>query len=77
MTTIPSGARLSRMARHRVLNCAAPIVATDFIKHGRPVARVIPCPQPPAALIGSLRGQLTVRGDVHSTGLAWEADAER
>lgn len=46
-------------------------------KHGRPVARVIPCPQPPAALIGSLRGQLTVRGDVHSTGLAWEADAER
>lgn len=41
-------------------------------KHGRPVARVIPCPQPPAALIGALRGRLTVRGDVHSTGLAWE-----
>ena len=45
-------------------------------KHGRPVARLIPYPQPPAALIGSLRDQLQVRGEILSTGLAWDVDAQ-
>ncbi len=45
-------------------------------KHGRPVARLIPCPQPPEALIGSLHGKLKIHGDVLSTGLAWDADSQ-
>ena len=45
-------------------------------KHGKPVARVIPYPRTPEKLIGSLRHQLTVRGDVMSTGVTWNADAE-
>jgi prevent-host-death family protein len=44
-------------------------------KHGRPVARLIPYEQEPARLIGSLKGRLAVKGDVMSTGLAWDADA--
>ena len=45
-------------------------------KHGRPVARLIPYPQPPEALIGSLRNRLEIQGDILSTGLAWDADAQ-
>lgn len=42
-------------------------------KHGRPVARVLPYRDEPSALIGALRGRLEVRGDILSTGTAWEA----
>lgn len=43
-------------------------------KHGRPIARVIPCPNDPGALIGSLKGKIAVHGDTHSTGLNWNAN---
>lgn len=45
-------------------------------KHGEPVARVIPYERQSAALIGSLKGKIQVLGDVYSTGVAWDADAE-
>ena len=45
-------------------------------KHGKPVARVVPYPRPPGDLIGSLRDKIEVHGDILSTGVAWEADAE-
>ena len=45
-------------------------------KHGKPVARVIPYPRTPAKLIGSLQHQITVHGDVFSTGVDWKANAK-
>lgn len=43
-------------------------------KHGRPVARVLPYQQGYARLIGSLRDRITVRGDIMTTGVRWDAD---
>ena len=45
-------------------------------KHGRPVARVIPYQRQSASMIGSLKGKIQVLGDVFSTGVPWDADAE-
>jgi len=45
-------------------------------KRGKPVARLLPMGGAPGRLIGSLRPKLRVRGDVLSTGIKWEADAE-
>lgn len=45
-------------------------------KHGVPVARVLPYPQRPEAMIGALREKITVRGDILSTRTSWKADAE-
>ena len=45
-------------------------------KHGKPVARVLPYPQRPEAMIGALRDKITVRGDILSTGESWNADAQ-
>jgi prevent-host-death family protein len=42
-------------------------------KHGKPVARVIPVRSESAALIGSLRGKIKVKGDIFSTGAKWDA----
>lgn len=43
-------------------------------KHGRPVARVLPVQESSAELIGALKGQVAIRGDLLSTGVSWEAD---
>ena len=43
-------------------------------KHGRPVARVLPYEQDPASLIGSLRNELKIKGDIMSTGVRWDAE---
>ena len=45
-------------------------------KHGKPVARVLPYDSQDADLIGSLKHKITVRGDIFSTGVRWDADAE-
>ena len=45
-------------------------------KHGKPVARVLPYDTQGADLIGSLRHKVKVRGDVFTTGLRWDADAQ-
>ncbi len=42
-------------------------------KHGRPVARPIPIDC--EALIGSMTGKGQVKGDVFSTGIAWDAES--
>jgi prevent-host-death family protein len=42
-------------------------------KHGKPVARVMPIERASAELIGVLNGRITVKGDITSTGLTWEA----
>ena len=45
-------------------------------KHGKPVARVIPYPRESANLIGALRNKIEIEGDILSTGIAWDADAQ-
>ena len=42
-------------------------------KHGKPVARVLPMRQASADLIGALREQITILGDLTSTGARWHA----
>ena len=45
-------------------------------KRGKPVARVIPYDSQDSELIGSLRNKITVKGDVFTTGVRWDTDAE-
>ena len=45
-------------------------------KRGKPVARVVPYDREFTDLIGSLREKIEIRGDVMSTGVRWNADAE-
>lgn len=45
-------------------------------KHGKPVARVLPYERRFAPLIGSLRDKIRIRGDLQTTGIRWNADAE-
>ena len=45
-------------------------------KHGKPVARVVPYLQSSAQLIGSLKDKIQIHGDILSTGVSWDADAE-
>ena len=43
-------------------------------KHGRPVAKLIPFASDSKSLIGSLARKITIKGDVLSTGLDWNAE---
>ena len=45
-------------------------------KHGKPVARVVPYESEGADLIGSLRHKIRIKGNVFTTGLQWDADAQ-
>lgn len=45
-------------------------------KHGRPVAKLIPYERLSASLIGSLRDEIEVHGDILSTDSEWDADAQ-
>ena len=40
-------------------------------KHGKPVAKLMPVGVDGAALIGSLKTKLKIKGDVFNTGLEW------
>jgi prevent-host-death family protein len=44
-------------------------------KHGKPVAKLIRMESSSAALIGSLKGKLKIKGDVFSTGQRWNAQS--
>jgi prevent-host-death family protein len=44
-------------------------------KHGRPVAKIIPIGADSAALIGSLKGKLEIKGNILSTGEHWDAES--
>ena len=45
-------------------------------KHGKPVAKVIPFGNRDADLIGCLSGRIEVKGDIYTTGIAWDADGQ-
>ena len=42
-------------------------------KRGRPVAKLIPIEAESSELIGSLREQIEIHGEILSTGVAWDA----
>ena len=44
-------------------------------KHGKPVARLVPVGGEPEGLLGSLKGKLVIRGNIRSTGLAWDVES--
>ena len=44
-------------------------------KHGKPVAKLVPVAAEPASLIGSLKGKLTIKGDILSTKVQWNAES--
>lgn len=43
-------------------------------KHGKPVARLIPASSDCADLIGSMKGQIKIRGNIFSTGVRWRSN---
>ena len=45
-------------------------------KHGKPVARVVPYDSQGVDLIGSLQHKIKIRGNVFTTGLDWDANAQ-
>ncbi|HET6361277.1 MAG TPA: type II toxin-antitoxin system Phd/YefM family antitoxin [Gemmatimonadota bacterium] len=44
-------------------------------KHGRPVARVIPVESESSDLIGRFAEKIVIKGDIESTGIAWDAES--
>lgn len=44
-------------------------------KHGKPLARVIPASSDCADLIGSMKDEIEVHGDILSTGVKWDAQS--
>ena len=42
-------------------------------KRGRPVARLIPIEMQPEEMIGYLKGEIEIYGDIYSTGITWDA----
>jgi prevent-host-death family protein len=44
-------------------------------KRGRPVAKLVPIRARSAELIGALKDEITIRADILSTGLKWEAES--
>ena len=45
-------------------------------KRGKPVAKLVPLGREGKTLIGSLKHQVKVRGNILTTGIAWAAGAE-
>lgn len=45
-------------------------------KRGKPVAKVIPIREVDnSGLIGSMKGQIKIHGDIFSTGIKWDAES--
>jgi antitoxin (DNA-binding transcriptional repressor) of toxin-antitoxin stability system len=44
-------------------------------RRGKPIARITPLRDNNSDLIGSLAGKFEVRGDILSTGMAWDAES--
>ena len=44
-------------------------------KHGKPVARLLPIKSQSASLIGIMKGEITIKGDILSTGAKWDAES--
>ena len=43
-------------------------------KRGKPVAQLLPFPSDPSDLIGCLKNEIDIKGDILSTGLSWDAN---
>jgi prevent-host-death family protein len=52
-----------------------PAEGVVITKRGKPVARLVPVQNNDADLIGSLHGELKIKGDVFSTGERWNAES--
>ena len=46
-------------------------------KRGKAVAKVVPIRSGCAALIGSMKGKLKIKGKILSTGIRWDAETRR
>jgi prevent-host-death family protein len=44
-------------------------------KHGKPVAKLIPIESPIGSLIGKLKGQIKIKGDIFTTEEKWDAES--
>lgn len=44
-------------------------------KRGKPVAKLIPIRAESASLIGSLKGRVTIKEEIFSTGIKWDAES--
>ena len=44
-------------------------------KNGEPVAKLVSISNQQQTLIGSLKGKLTIRGNIMSTGVRWDAES--
>lgn len=44
-------------------------------KRGKPVARVLPVQTDCASLIGSMAGEIHIKGGIFSTGLRWDVES--
>ena len=44
-------------------------------KHGKPVAKLIPIEVDSADLIGSLKDEIEIKGNILSTGVKWSAES--
>ncbi len=44
-------------------------------KRGKPVAKLLPISHECGDLIGSMKGQIEIRGDILSTGIKWDAES--
>lgn len=44
-------------------------------KHGKAIAKLVPIESGSEGLIGALRGKLTIRGKILSTGARWDAES--
>ncbi len=44
-------------------------------KHGKPVAKLIPIEMDSADLIGSLKAEIQVKGNIFSAGVKWNAES--
>ena len=73
--------------KEHCLELLAQLDAEGLVIHedGEPIARVIPHEEVPseqqddevpwASLIGSLRDEVTIHGDIFSTGIRWDAES--
>ena len=44
-------------------------------KHGKPVAKLIPIQADSKDLIGILKGKIRIKGNILTTGIAWDAES--
>ena len=46
-----------------------------IMKHGKPIARLIPIESGCAELIGGMKGKVWVKGDIFAIGIKWNAES--